>query len=505
MRKTALGARVSVVLCLLVLQVPAQPLVATHYFYWYRWPDSHFNQPGAPGREGHTHHLKSPERTSWLDPDWHEQQLRDMGAAGIDVALPVYWGAPGAYQRPGLRWAVEGIPPMVRAAERLGPRGVKLGLFYDTSTLLNRVRGVAPANGRADLSTARGKDLFCGTVIEYFARIPRHLWGRMRGRPLVVLYSSGFAARWDRGLGRVLRARFANRFEGEQPFLVADASWGDIGQDRTTQWGAALAGPRLFDGVAQIGPGYDDSPVPGRSTPIRERENGAFYTNAWRAAIKHRPELVLIETWNELHEGTEICETIETGRSYIRLTRLGVRRLRRGAWPGSPVRLRWPDPRPRPDRSWGSRAKGVARVRQDWVGATPGVGIRHRAWEDGPVHRRTGALVSPGAPGVRYVYLQVSDHWRFDVAERPGKDLLLDVVTAEACEIRVQYDGWDRRAPLDGAYSPAVKVPTDTPERKRFRLPRVRFANRQNGGADLRLVLTGPDVRLRSVTLTPVR
>ncbi len=33
-----------------------------------------------------------------------------------------------------------------------------------------------------------------------------------------------------------------------------------------------------------------------------------------------RPNIVMIETWNELHEGTDICETREYGRQYIDMT-----------------------------------------------------------------------------------------------------------------------------------------------------------------------------------------
>jgi len=120
-------------LLLLVLQVvptlASEPIVATHYFYWYRWPDQHFNQPGAPGNEGHFHHLPNPETVSYLSEAWHEAQLRAMKSAGIDIALPVYWGAPGAYERPGVRFSRDGLAPMVSAAKKLGDDGVRLGLF----------------------------------------------------------------------------------------------------------------------------------------------------------------------------------------------------------------------------------------------------------------------------------------------------------------------------------------------------------------------------------------
>src|SRR5207247_8872348 len=118
---------------------------------------------------------------------------------GIDVALPVYWGAPGAHERPGIAFSRAGLAPMVQALDEIAAAGgktVKLGLFYDTTTLLNDVRGVEPRGGKADLTTDAGRHLFCRTIVEYFAAIPPRHWARVDGRALVVLYSSGLAARW---------------------------------------------------------------------------------------------------------------------------------------------------------------------------------------------------------------------------------------------------------------------------------------------------------------------
>ena len=75
------------------------------------------------------------------------QTFAAMAEAGIDAALPVYWGAPGAYDRPNLAFSRAGLGPMVAALDRLakdGAKTVKLGLFYDTSTLANDTRGAAP-------------------------------------------------------------------------------------------------------------------------------------------------------------------------------------------------------------------------------------------------------------------------------------------------------------------------------------------------------------------------
>lgn len=472
--------------------------VATHYFYWYHWPTEHFGEPGAPGPEGHCRHLPDPETVSYRSADWHALQFAQMGEAGIDAALPVYWGAPGAYDRPNLAFSRLGLAPMVAALDRLAAEHIaapKLGLFYDTSTLANDVAGRLPKGGRTDLTTDEGRERFCRTITDYFAAIPQRHWARHRGGALVVLYVSGFASEWDRALGAALRERFAAEFAGERPCLVADASWGDIGQDLTTSWGAALWGPKRFAGVVQLGPGYDDRAVPGRRTPVREREDGAFYGWSWQEVLRARPELVLLETWNELHEGTELCPTREAGRQYLELTRDWIARLRRGDDGGEAIALAWPEPRPRPDPSWGVEGAGRDEVLADFATGER-VGLRELAWQDGPCRVDGGLLrAGPAADGLgSYLYVQVSDHFAFDLAA--GAAFELEVRRRAGDRLAVEYDSHDRAATLAGAYT--LVRPSATQQDgewlvETFRLAAARFANRENGGADLRFVL--PDRR----------
>jgi hypothetical protein len=488
----------------LLAQEPAT--VGTHYFYWYKWPTEHFGEPGAPGPEGHAHHFERPQQVDYEDPAWHRDNFRAMGAAGIDAALPVYWGAPGAYDRPNLAFSRRGLPAMVTALEELAARGTpapKLGLFYDTSTLANDVRGAAPRGGKADLTTDAGRTLFCRTVVEYFEAIPGRHRARHRGGVLVVLYVSGFAAAWDRTLGAALRAAFAQHFAGDRLCLIADASWGDIGQDLTTAWGAALWGPQLHPGVAQLGPGYDDRAVPGRRTPLREREDGAFYGWSWQQALRHRPELVLLETWNEMHEGTELCRSRELGDRYLELTRTWIGRLRQGADPGAPIALRWPEPQPTPDRSWGGEAAGANEVACDFAGGQPAVrGLRAVRCEDGAFVHRDGVLQAAAVPDgcANYLYFQVSDAFAFDVEQ----DFELVVTRRAGDAVVLEFDSHDPRGVFRGSYTacrPASVEARGEWTVERYELGRARFANRQNGGADLRLGLPARRAAVRSLVL----
>ena len=188
-----------------------EPTVATHYFYWYAWPDEHFPvaRPDGSRTEGHFHHFVRPEAVDHRDPDWHRGEFRDMAAAGIDVALPVYWGFAGAETRPGVRFSDRGLPVMVAALDAMAAAGeptVRLGMFYDTSTLLGSVRGeTGEGAGRADLTTEAGRALFVDTVLRFFRAVPERHRALHRERPLVVLYSAGFAERWNEGLGDALK------------------------------------------------------------------------------------------------------------------------------------------------------------------------------------------------------------------------------------------------------------------------------------------------------------
>lgn len=486
---------------LLAQRLP-EPKVATYYFYWYRWPTEHFRE--STPSHGHFHHFVDPKKVDYEDPDWHEAEFTAMASCGIDYALPVYWGAPGSYHLDPIRFSRAGMAPMVEALTRIEKRGatsIKLGLLYDTSTLLNEVRGMDPRSGKADLREPEGKELFCRTVIEFFERIPERFWARLDGRALVVLFSSQFAAGWDKALGPALRASFVRRFPGEGVFLVADRSWGDIGQDATTGWGAALGGPQLHDRIAQIGPGYDDSAVRGQKNPRALRDQGNFYRWSWRKAIHAKPRLVLLETWNEMHEGTEICETKETGRLYLDITREYVRRLREGN-PGPPIRLRYGHPYSRPDFSWGREVKNAASVFVDYTGAKPWrVGLTEVTWEDGPVRVHDNSLRPFRARvGETFAYFKISDFFCFE----SDVELVVEIELAwnRPRNIQIDYDAFDRDSPCAGAYTRAagklVRVDRST-ERLVCRLPHARCANRQNGRADFRLRIREARTVIRSV------
>ncbi len=293
-------------------------LVFTYYFYWYDvYSGAHIWDNAQQTDDALQDHPASMTDFSWKSVAWHKQELLDIMAAGIDVILPIYWGS--AREMEG--WSVEGLVKLVQAEEELiaeGKKPPKIGLFFDTTTLFYGEYVLRSEDAQTDLSTSFGKAYFYKHLRDFFSLIPPALWARIDNQPVVWLYAAAFAKNSSQALVNYVNERFAVSFGGLQPYIVREISW-NLSTQKDYAWGAALSGAQLF-GVASVGPGYNDSAVPGRTTPIRERENGDFYRRNWSTVLGSGRNLVVVETWNELHEGTDICNSREYGRQYIELT-----------------------------------------------------------------------------------------------------------------------------------------------------------------------------------------
>ena len=292
-------------------------IVGTYYFYWYDAP-TRTHILNGDGSDALTTHPPMLEGLSWKSAAWHRQQLEDMVAAGIDVVLPVFWGAPSE-QNPGagLHWSYEGLGPLVQAREELlreGKNPPRIGLFYDTSTLQHNAWGE-----HQDLTTARGRGWFYATVRDFFSMIPPKHWAMIDEKPIILLYSAAFAKKHDQGVVEHLRREFPKEFGGREAWLAREISW-QVRSQSVVAWGGAL-GLKTPGGVASLGPGYDHSAVPGRTPLIVERRDGKFYEEQWLKLLRRPVNFVMVETWNEWHEGTDVAESNESGRQYIELTR----------------------------------------------------------------------------------------------------------------------------------------------------------------------------------------
>ena len=293
-------------------------LLFTYYFYWYDiYSGAHIWDDPDQTDDALQDHPYTMEDFSFKSVAWHKKELLDMMDAGIDVALPVYWGAARMMER----WSVEGLINLVRAEQELiaeGKTPPKIGLFFDTSTLKGGEYVLKSADGATDLASPFGKAFFFKHIRDFYSLIPPALWARIDGRPVVWLYAAAFARNANQSLITYVNTHFAEAFDGMTPYIVREVSW-NLNTQNDYAWGAALSGAQI-QGVASVGPGYNDSAVPGRTTPIREREDGDFYRRNWSKVLASGRNFVVVETWNEFHEGTDICNSREYGRAYIDMT-----------------------------------------------------------------------------------------------------------------------------------------------------------------------------------------
>jgi len=83
-------------------------------------------------------------------------------------------------------------------------------------------------------------------------------------------------------------------------------------------WVAAADALRRISTITLI-PGYDDTKI--RKPGLRvERYEGQLYRCQWEEAIKADPHWILITSWNEWHEGSEIEPSAEYGEEYLKIT-----------------------------------------------------------------------------------------------------------------------------------------------------------------------------------------
>ena len=494
---------------------PDQPVVATHYFYWYQWPDDHFFDDPARTHDILRQHFPEHRAVSYASEAWHRRQLQDLTAAGIDVALLVYWGAPNQYDTPDIRFSVRGIPPMVAALDELAKEGPtpRIGLFYDTSTLLAQHAFREPRSDNVDLRTEEGKDLFYRTIRDFFCLVPPWHWACLDGRPLVQLYGASFAAGHDQSTLDYVYTRFAADFAGRRPFIVTGPSWSFAG-DARTGWGAALNGPILSPGAAQIGPGYDDSPVPGRQSPTRDRLGGGFYAASWLLALQSNPRLVIIETWSELHEGTAICETLEDGRFYIDLTRRysNLFKARRdpapAAWADALRAVLEAPMSSRQGRAFASRPELTLRLAKDGHLEEQGVrlcpGVADGVYELTEQESVPCIATRPGVGRDRYLYFDIADPYYYD--HRGTIRLSFTYLDSGRAPIVIHYDSAENTGTLADRYKayprPILRNDSNTWQTADLTLTQARCANGENGGADFRLVSPGAELAIASVAVS---
>ncbi|MBD3351599.1 MAG: hypothetical protein GF364_08950 [Candidatus Lokiarchaeota archaeon] len=201
------------------------------------------------------------------------------------------------------------------------------------------------AQGKYDLTNPACVENICYDikyVLDSYGQHENYL--KIGGRPVIFafnVYSAASAKNWTSAIDKLNR-------EGYYPYLIADIGYqAPIGQQELDMFdGIHLYNPSqpyledfneavndivdlqfyaclnnmLF--CATVLPGYNDTalnkPDP---VPVYPRSGGETYNRTWDAALELEPDWILITSFNEWHEGTEIEPSIQHSNQYIEITK----------------------------------------------------------------------------------------------------------------------------------------------------------------------------------------
>jgi hypothetical protein len=288
------------------------------------------------------------EPVAWASPQLLDQPLRlystdnaaevaanlkDVAAAGIDAVIVSYQGSEvgGGWNLRRLRYILDGAQQA----------GLKVTVHLETLAA-NRVgREGAPPD----------PDVLTSWIVELVDTMATHpAWLKVDGRPVILAYVWGFA-------GNAVWSSVRERLNagGRQPLLVADStnpadlvladglstySGTLFAPDVRTLMRDTVSATRLYHllganwgspriAVATVMPGYDETRLVGRSGRSVSRESGDFYDRQWQAALASGADWVVISTWNEWAENTQVEAGQRFGSLYVLRTRFWTAALKK--------------------------------------------------------------------------------------------------------------------------------------------------------------------------------
>ena len=323
---------------------PVPRRVLALYYPWYGTPQRSggwLHQDGAdPARGVIADHVHYPQGGPYdsTDPALAERHLRQAQAAGIDTLVCSWWGL-GDQTDKGIRLLLQLAPRYGLHVcvywERLRRPGAPAAV-EDLAYLVNALadypaylrqggRPVVFLNGRVCQSLNPDEWAAVMDTAESGGRSGPLLIGEGHAPADIML--------WD-GLYSLSTLRF-----------MAGLSPGDSERAQAETFGPLTSATRRFAGlsVETVIPGYDDrlpGTLPTAPSQVAVRHAGALYGALWQQALTDGPDWVLVNSFNEWHNGTEIEPSVEMGDGYLALTRQWADRFRGaaasgGVWKGA--------------------------------------------------------------------------------------------------------------------------------------------------------------------------
>lgn len=250
------------------------------------------------------------------DPKVVEQHCRWAKEAGLDGFIVSWWHPNDFHDR--------AMPLILDTAQKFR---LEVSAYFETVP-------------------TRTKEQALEYVMHLLNRYGKHpAWLKLNGRPVIFVYGRAIGEirldgwlwviveanrRYEGGaifVGDQISKRAAQIFDGIHTYNITGQTAG-LSVNEIRKWAqktfpiwVSIAGDNRIACLTII-PGYDDSKLPDRKPPrpITERHNGETYRALWEAAIEANPDWVLITSWNEWHEGSEIEPSVENGDRELKTT-----------------------------------------------------------------------------------------------------------------------------------------------------------------------------------------
>jgi hypothetical protein len=302
-------------------EVPRE--VLAFYYPWYGTPERHghwvhWDKVDAEHHDiGSARHYPAKGAYDSYDPqivDWHIGLAKSNGITGF---IASWWGR-GTFEDADL--------PVI--LDRAAKADFKISVYWET----------APGKGEDQIAGAV-QDLVY--LVSQFGTNRAFL--KVKGKPVIFVYGRVLGevpmsswpaimseARAQAGdfllIADGYRTNYTGFFDGLHTYNIAGRMAGKNPDTlRATAAGDFAGAVKLARSHGRIScltviPGYDDTKIrkPGLKA---DRADGQTYRILWDEAIKAKPDWVLITSWNEWHEGSEIEPSIELGDEYINITR----------------------------------------------------------------------------------------------------------------------------------------------------------------------------------------
>lgn len=297
--------------------LPSHQVLAFYYGWWGnpavsgRWVHWKGVDP-ATERIENSRHFPAFGPYDSHDPAILDRQMALAQRAGITGFIASWWGQ-GSFED-------RGMPLLLDAATK---QGLAVSAYYE------KVSG----DDAASRTKAAVADL--DYLLSNYAT--HKAWLRAGRQPVVLVYGRALRqllpAEWQAVIAQVRRDNpggVALVADSLDPALVTAfdgvSTYNITGQtlhktpSQIREWAhaaypkmVAAAGPGKISTVTVI-PGYDDSKL-GRPPPrpVTQRWGGETYRVLWQEAVAASPDYVLITSWNEWHEGSEIEPSVEYG------------------------------------------------------------------------------------------------------------------------------------------------------------------------------------------------